>query len=249
VPPTTMSIKARLGASCALLVAGALTILAASERWWPACGSGKFATRACEVVQSHRFDYVLPSSPWEPVGSAAQLRGGAYLALAVAFLLIATRAGSTKAVSACVQALAISAATVGGLTLWSAETGNLSTLSPVGSMAMVLLVLSPIVLVWACHVWRTGPADTAMLIALSAANPIVDFLVTPALTTSSYDTAPWSGALEGLLYAVAGAAAALSLAGRNAVSTVGAPSDMVETSQVSQAMRVLVSAGTPQSGS
>ena len=52
-----------------LVLAAGLWAAAAFERWWPACRPGQLASQGCVLLQDHRYDYVAPSAPWEPVGA------------------------------------------------------------------------------------------------------------------------------------------------------------------------------------
>ncbi len=74
----------RTGAGLLLVVAGALMGTASWQRWSDACPWGAGDTRRCDIRQDHRYDFLAPTTGWEPVGSAAELAG---LSLLVRFAL------------------------------------------------------------------------------------------------------------------------------------------------------------------
>lgn len=82
----------RIVVAVGLAGAAGLTFAGAWQRWWPACPRGGFDSDACLRLQSQEY-FQLPGDPWLPVGQAAELYGGALLALAaaVAVLFVAPR--------------------------------------------------------------------------------------------------------------------------------------------------------------
>ena len=78
----------RVGAGLLLVTSGALMYAASWQRWAGVCPWGDDDGARCSVRQDHRYDFVAPSAPWEPVGEAAQLAGWSLLVLALAFALL-----------------------------------------------------------------------------------------------------------------------------------------------------------------
>ena len=196
-----------------LALAGGLWAAAAMERWWPACRPGELGSVACSLIQDHRFDYVAPSAPWVPVGSAAQYAGAGYLALAVAFAVMA--AGRPRAVVIPLgSVLAVSTAGVGVVTLASGVVER-----PVAPTAGVVAMsgwglAGPLLILGLCAL-RTRPGrgpDPAWFMAafLLLATPIPGFLFTPTFGHGSYDTVSWDGMLGAIMLVLAGGAALTS---------------------------------------
>ena len=81
-----MVVRKRSTGALSLLLAGAgtLQVAASAQRWWPACRPGDFETAACLRLQSHTYDFVVPSAPWVPVGHASVLAGLSLLLLGLA---------------------------------------------------------------------------------------------------------------------------------------------------------------------
>jgi len=217
----------RITVAVALAGAAALTYAAAWQRWWPACPRGGFDSDACVRLQSHEYDFQLPGDPWVSVGQAAELYGGALLALAVAAALLPTvlrpdrpaAAGSWWRVFATLVAVvpAASLALLGVATLRSSRVGEVVSM-PGTSLAF---------LVW-CLAWpacltalaaaapgvRPGRAlPVAVLLGLATPIPTLLLLGPMFAGYTSYDTAPWSEAAAAPLL-LAAAVAVLFVAPR-----------------------------------
>lgn len=190
-----------LGASGALLYA------ASAERW--SCAGGR-----CEYLEDHRYDFLPPADPWEPVGQAAQLAGWSLLVLAVAVLLLpwaltGRRPGIPTAVAVVAAAPAVGA--VGLATLRSGMTG--SVVEPLGGATAAVLwsLVLPILLVRFALAARGWPLAASLL--LIVATPLVAAF---SYAVGSYDARPWWEGVSGLLTLAAGACllVAAALGGR-----------------------------------
>lgn len=204
----------RAPAGSALLVSsGILATAAAAQRWWPACVPGAFDDGGCPRLQDHAHDLVIPTAPWAPVGSAAELYGVGLVVLAAAVLvlppvLLGRAPGRLLAVSNGLVALGI--LTVGVLTLLSGLSGSAVSV-PGDRLAGALWVLGlPVVALAgivecvsterAANGWRLG-ASTALL----AASPIAQVIIAPVvLDYMSHDTTPWTEAFGGVALVLAG---------------------------------------------
>ena len=83
-----MRLLLRVVVSGLLATSGVLYLMAASQRWWPACKLGRFDEPGCVRVQNDDYGYLVPSGPWTPAGDAAQLAGIALVCLAVAVAVL-----------------------------------------------------------------------------------------------------------------------------------------------------------------
>ena len=180
-----------------LLLAGAASAAAAAERWWPDCRPGELASPACTLAQDHRFDYVVPSAPWEPLGSAAEYAGAGHLALALAFAVMAW-GRPLRFVLPLGVTLALATGTMGVTTLLSGLWDR-PVAPTVGGVAQLVWALAgpPVVLVLCAALTpasrRRGGLATGALLAL--ATPIPGYLLA-ATFNGSHDTPAWSGAVE-----------------------------------------------------
>ncbi|WP_345521546.1 hypothetical protein [Nocardioides conyzicola] len=191
-------------AAVALAAAAALTFAASWQRWSGACPRGAFDTDACLPLQSHEYDFQVPSDPWTPVGQAAQLYGGALLALAVAALLLPMvlarpRQGWWRVFAVLVAVVpAASLALLGAVTLRSGQTGHVVSAAGAGLAFLVWCLLWPACLTaLAAAAPGSRPSravPVAVLVGLSTPIPAL-LVVGPLLSGyTSYDTAPWSDA-------------------------------------------------------
>ncbi|TIC89111.1 hypothetical protein E8D34_00985 [Nocardioides sp. GY 10113] len=196
----------RLLVSVSLAGAAGLTFAAAWQRWWPACPRGGFDSAACLAVQSHEYDYLVPSDPWVPIGRAAELAGASLLVLAVAaaVLPLVLRPGPLHAGT---RLLVVLTALVpaAGLTLLGLVTLRAGMVGhPVAPDLPVLTlgylacgVFWPAALVWLAATRprpRAAALTTAVLVALATPIPALLVLGPLAAGYTSYDTAPWSEA-------------------------------------------------------
>lgn len=206
----------RVGAGLLLVASGALMYAASWQRWGGACGWGQVDGARCSPLQDHRYDFVAPSAPWEPVGDAAQLAGWSLLVLAGAYLLLpwaltGRRPGVVAAAALLGSVVAVAA--VGLATLRSGLAGSI--VPPVASgLTTYVWVLVPTGLLIRFAVdsrgWR--PASATFLVLATPFVAAISYAVGP------YDAQPWWEAISGALTAVGGLcllAAALSGTGRS----------------------------------
>jgi hypothetical protein len=200
------------------MASGLLAVAAAAERWWPVCRPGSFDTGGCLTIQEDPYDFMVPTEPWTPVGSSAELYGAGLVLLAAACivvpgLLAGTAFGRRLAVASWITALGV--AVVGAATWLSGVRDEVVT-GPWLEVASSLWVLGVPALVTAALISHTvaygvgtSPrfgSRTMVGAALLLANPIVALLFAPAfLNYASYDTTPWTEAVGGWALVVAGA--------------------------------------------
>ncbi len=192
----------RVGTGLMLVASGALMYAASWQRWAGACGWGQAEGDACLSRQDHRFDFVAPTVPWEPVGSAAQLAGASLLVLAIAFALlpwalIGRRPGRIATV-VLAGAVLVQVA-VGAATLASGLSG--SVVRPVtAALAVYLWLLWPPALLARFAVSSRG-WTLATCIALALGTPLVAAV---SYAVGPYDAQPWWEAISGGFTATAG---------------------------------------------
>ncbi len=205
-------VRAVVATSIAL--AGALSVAAAAQRWWPACKRGDFDAVACLKLQDHLYDYVAPTDPWVPLGGAAQLAGVAMVLLAVGvtllpWLWLPRRPLACLAVA--VPGLAV--LLVGGLT-WNA---GISHVAAAGEVVPPILVWSfglPLALGMAAATsrddhtaQRTTRWRVVITVLVAMSTPLAEVILTPMLLGYlSHDSTPWTGAVTGVLLVAAGCA-------------------------------------------
>lgn len=201
-----------LGTGVLLLAAGALLVTASWQRWAEACPWGSSQeTETCLPRQDDRFSFVAPSSPWEPLGSAAELGGLAFLLLAVAVLLlpltVAPRPRRAVLAGVTVAALlvALAHADLGLATLRSGLAGRPVDHAGGGVTAVLLLCGTLPLYVWAAVASRVR-LRTAAGVLLVLGSPFFAVLY----SIGSYDDRPWWEAMSGLPVALAGACFLLS---------------------------------------
>lgn len=196
-----------VGASTLLATSGVLTVAAATQRWWLACGIGAFDTAACLRLQDHAYDYTSPRVPWVPVGAAAELQGMALLLLAAAVLMIpgvlgGRRPGRVVTVAAAVMSAGI--AVVAVATWLSGREGQVVTVPRPWLPAMLwILGLPALVMVLAVSAGRAPPGvwvgRWAVVACVSAGNPFGQLFVAPLVFGyTSHDTTPWAEAVGGV---------------------------------------------------
>jgi hypothetical protein len=208
VPSTVANWLLRITVAVALAGAAALTYAATWQRWWPACPRGGFDSDACVRLQSHEYDFQLPGDPWVPLGQAAELYGGALLALAVAAALLPTvlrpdrpaAGGGWWRVFATLVAVipAGSLALLGIATLRSGLAGEAVSM-PGTSLALLIWCLAWPACLTALAAAAPGVRPERALpvaVLLGFATPVPTLLILgPAFAGyTSYDTAPWSEA-------------------------------------------------------
>jgi len=191
-----------VGEAVLLGASGALMYAASWQRWGGACPWGGRTSAACEIRQDHRYDFVAPSAPWVPVGSAAQLAGWSLLVLAVAYVLLpwvltGRRPGPVVAV---VLAGAVLGSGAAGLTTLRSGLVGRPVDPPAGVVPGLLwLFLPPVVLV-SLAVSARGWGLVAA-VSLFLATPIVCSFT---YAIGSYDANPWWEAISAAFVALAG---------------------------------------------
>lgn len=203
----------RSAASLLLLASAALFVTAAAQRWWPACRRGLFDTDACLRLQDHRFDYLVLSEPWTPVGQAAQLAGVAMLLLAGAGAVLPfVLAHGTLRLQVPTALAAAAAPAIQGVHAWTSGAAGQVQPSPASAAATTVWALAvPVALLaWAVRYRASddGPHRRrwalALAVALTASTPVPLVLLGPLVVGyASHDTAPWSDAVIALPLAVA----------------------------------------------
>ncbi|MBD8868452.1 hypothetical protein [Nocardioides donggukensis] len=191
----------RVGVAVLLGASGALICAASWQRWADACPWGERQGAPCDGLQDHRYDFVAPTAPWEPVGDAALLAGWSLLLLAVAFValpwaLAGRRPGIVSAVASSCAVLAMAA--VGVATVRSALTGT-----PVDPIASELTVpvwylVPPALLARFAIAGRGWGRVAAVWLILST--PLV---AAPTYAVGPYDAQPWWEAVSGLFIVAA----------------------------------------------
>jgi hypothetical protein len=198
----------RIVVAVALAGAAALTYAAAWQRWWPACPRGGFDSEACLRLQSHEYDFQLPSDPWVSVGQAAELYGGALIALAVAAALLPTvlrpdrprKGGGWWRLFATLVAVvpAASLALLGVYTLRSGQAGELVSMPGVAFVFVVWCLAWPACLTALAAAAPGVRPERALPVAvlLGFATPIPTALLFGPVFAGyvSYDSAPWTEA-------------------------------------------------------
>jgi hypothetical protein len=197
------------------------------QRWADVCPwGGDVDSGPCSIRQDHRYDFVAPTAPWEPVGNAAQLAGLSLLVLALAFVLLpwaltGRRPGIYSATALVGAVLALVA--VGVTTVASGLEG--SVVDPIAyDLALFVWASVPPVLLIRFAVTARG-WTLAAVVWLVLATPIVAAFT---YAVGPYDAQPWWEAISGLLTATAGlcllGAAAFSSRSRTHESAVPAAS-------------------------
>ena len=201
----------RAAVAALIALAGALWVAAAAQRWWPACKPGDFDEVGCLRLQDHLYDYVAPTGPWAPVGSAAQLAGVAMALLAVGVTLLPwlwLPRRPLVCMAASVPALAV--LLIGGLT-WNAGLSHEATAGGMGPTILVWSFGLPIALAMAAATSRDHTAQrttrwrVVITVLIAMATPLAELLFAPMLVGyRSHDSTPWTDAVTGLLLVTAG---------------------------------------------
>jgi hypothetical protein len=192
----------RVGVGVLLGGSGALMYAASWQRWRGACPWGDVDGALCTRRQDHRYDFVAPTAPWQPVGDAAQLAGWSLLVLALAFVLLpwaltGRRPGLVSAAALVGAVLALAA--VGVATVRSGLAGTV--VRPLsGDLALsVWLLAPPVLLVRFAVAVRGWPLAAAVWLVL--ATPLVAAF---SYAVGPHDAQPWWEAISALLTATAG---------------------------------------------
>lgn len=203
----------------ALLTASTLQVLASLQRWVTASDSW---SRTDSTIEDHRFDYFVPTAPWEPIGVAAALLGFAFLLLAVAIValtLAIRRSGAVSGISRLIAAVAaLPFAILGVHGLLSGLIGTPSFLAAVASPWLSFLcVVGLLALV---GLWATQSIVLALSALALMGNTIMGYLIAafviaPAITGyQSYDTTPWTETIVAASPAIAALLIVVDIASR-----------------------------------
>lgn len=204
-----MRLLLRVVVSGLLATSGVLYLMAASQRWWPACKLGRFDEPGCVRVQNDDYGYLVPSGPWTPAGDAAQLAGIALVCLAVAVAVLpwlwAPRHVGV-ALATCVPAAAIA---LMGVTTWGAGLSGSSVSGAEGWVPLAGIVwcfgLPSVLLIAAVVRMDDGPPGTTRwrvvaALLLGLANPLADYVIgSAAVGYVSHDYTPWVEAVSAVL--------------------------------------------------
>jgi hypothetical protein len=202
----------RAAVAAFISLAGALSVAAAAQRWWPACRRGDFDAVACIKAQDHLYDYVAPTAPWVPVGNAALLAGVALALLAVGVTLLPWLWLPRRPLVCLVVVVpALAVLVIGGLT-WNAGLGQEALHVGVAPTILIWSFGLPVALAMAAvtsrddHTaqrttrWRVG-----ITVLIAMATPLGEAMFAPLLVGyMSHDSTPWTGAVTGVLLVTAG---------------------------------------------
>jgi hypothetical protein len=209
-----LAVLVRVGAVL-MLLGGVACGLASVERWWPECRLGQLESGACGRLQDNLYDYLVPSDPWVPVGSAATLAGVGGLLMGVGLVLLLPNHAAHRGQ----RLLALVVAVVAFVTLHdsaatylSGRAGrpvDVSFLTGLRGPWEIMVPFALAALVFRLRAtgtrWRgwDGPAPLVVSLMLFVVAPFLGLVFLPL----SHDTPPWSGAVTGMSMVVAGCAA------------------------------------------
>lgn len=182
---------------------GALMYAASWQRWAGACPWGDGESQLCSARQDHLYDFLPPTSPWEPVGTAAQLAGCSLLVLAVAFVVLpwaltGRRPGPSSAVALAISVVvtAIMAMT----TLQSGLTGRAAALPASDLVLYGWAFVPPALLVrWAVAARGWAMAAAIFLVLGTPMAAALSYAIGP------YDARPWWEGISGAFTVIGGA--------------------------------------------
>ena len=201
----------RAAVAASIVLAGALSVAAAAQRWWPAC-KGDFDARGCLERQDHLYDYVAPTAPWVPVGSAAQLAGVAMVLVAVGVALLPWLwLPRRPLVCLAVAVPAFAVLLIGGKT-WGAGLGHEAAAVGVVPALLVWSFGLPLALAMAAATSsddhtarRTTQWRVVVTVLIAMSTPLAEVIFAPMLLGyMSHDSTPWAGAVTGVLLVAAG---------------------------------------------
>lgn len=204
-----MRLLLRAVVSGLLATSGVLYLMAASQRWWPACKLGRFDEPACVRVQNDDYGYLVPAGPWIPAGDAAQLAGIALVCLAVAVAVLPWLWPPRPvgvALATCVPAAAIA---LMGVATWGAGISGNSVSGAEGWVPLAAIVwcfgLPSVLLTAAVARMDHAPPGTTRwrvvaALLLGLANPLADYFIgSAAVGYVSHDYTPWVEAVSAVL--------------------------------------------------
>jgi hypothetical protein len=189
----------KLLSGLALLTAGSLLWNASWQRWAGVCGRGP-ETALCTQRQDHRFDFLPPGEPWEPLGTTARLGGSALLVLAGALLLLTIALAGRRIGPVLVAVVTALAFASQGIGILRSDEAGMAVDPDLPALTQTGWLLGPVVLlVWLAVVTRGW--DRASAIVLLMGSPIVAYL---SYAMGSFDAGPWWEAIMGSWIALAG---------------------------------------------
>lgn len=200
---------ARVWAAAALVASGALMYAASWQRWSAACPWGASESRACTVRQDHLYDFILPTEPWQPIGTAAQLAGASLVlgALALPGLAITMRPRRRPGpVMVLAVVVAVLATTDVGVATWRSGHHGVAVPPLTDDLALSLWLLAPFgLLVWlGVAAWWGERARARAAIAIGLlllGSPLVAAF---SYAIGSFDANPWWEATMGVFTAAGG---------------------------------------------
>jgi hypothetical protein len=205
----------RVVASALLVGSGVLSIAGAYQRWWPACMPFDFDHPDCVKLQDSLYDYVMPSPPWVPMGTAASLAAVGLLLLGMAMLTMPLLMGRRYRLvtwGLCVGMALLPLFAAAGTWL-SARAGAPVVLDGhwpayfiwVWGWPAALFVLALV------SILTVAPRQSAWRLlvfgCLAFSAPLVEFFgASLVMLYSPSDTTPWTGAVTGFALIIAGIA-------------------------------------------
>lgn len=197
------------------VLAGWMSIMAARLRWGPVCSAG-FDNEPCVLIQDHRYDYTLPTEPWDPIPGASELAGASEILVGLALALVCAAVRAAVWARLLQAVLVLSVLLVGVATLLSGRAGV--PVEPATSVATwvapLWMVAVPMALMVMVTQFSPGPVTERLMPAsawalgaglLVLATPLPEYLVlSVVLGYTSHDTIPWTGAASGVMVVLAG---------------------------------------------
>lgn len=217
----------RTGAGLLLVAAGGLMTAASGQRWGADCPWGSGDSGPCLERQDHRFDFLAPTTGWEPVGHAAELAGVSLVVLALGLALLPWAATGRPPGR-------VARVVLTGAVLAQVAVGVATLLSGIGGE-----VVRPVTAALAVYLWLLWPPALAVRFAIGArgwarAACVLLFLSAPLVAAVSYavgvyDTRPWWEAVSGVLTVGAGLCLLVAaVADRGGVDRAPEPGELVD---------------------
>lgn len=204
-----MKLLLRVVVSGLLATSGVLYLMAASQRWWPACKLGRFDEPACVRVQNDDYGYLVPSGPWIPAGDAALLAGIALVCLAVAvgvlpWLWSPPHVGVALATCAPAAAIALMGATTWGAGLSGSAVSGAEGWVPLAGIVWCFGLPSVLLTAAVVRMDDAPPGATRWRVVaallLGLANPLGGYFIgSAAVGYVSHDYTPWVEAVSAVL--------------------------------------------------
>ena len=208
------AVSARVGAVL-MVLAGVACGTASVERWWPECRLGQLESARCGALQDNLYDYIVPSDPWVPIGSAATLAGVGGLVMGAGLVLLLPNHAAhrdQRVLALVVAVLALVTLHDGAATFLSGRAGrpvDVPLLAGVRGPWELMVPFSLAALLVRFRATGTrwkgwdGPAPLVVSLFLFVVSPFLELVFLPL----SHDAPPWSGAVSAMSMVVAGWAA------------------------------------------